>query len=102
FTDLLSVMAEYDRKENFTDLFLINISDPIPGIEDEIISFSRRTEKPIVVGYMGGAAAEKEGAQKLNESLIPTYHIATRAAESAIELINYAEVRRKREKKNSL
>ena len=96
YHDSLLLMLDWDQKENLTDLFFFNMADGCPGIEQEILEFSKKTPKPIIVSYQGGGEAEKDGIKFLNENHIPAYPVATRAAKSAVTLIEYSNIWKKR------
>ena len=96
YAPLIKLLAEIDGEEDLTDLFIFNVADSCPGLEHEILKFSKLTSKPIVVNYQGGGEDEKIGAEFLNKNGIPIYPVAERAANSVGALIKYSQFRKSR------
>ncbi len=86
----LEIMARYD----YADMYLFVIADPVPGVEHVIIEYAEKVKVPVVVAYMGGGEAEKEGRQTMQKAGIPVYPTPERAARALAALAEYGRYRR--------
>lgn len=71
------------------DFLLVIFGDPIPGACNAIDKIKAKTNKPIIVSYLGGGEVEDEEVQMMNERGIPVFPTperAVRAAKALLEL----------------
>ncbi len=67
---------------NNSDMFLLIFGDPIPGAHEVVSRLRTKTDKPIIVCYLGGGKIEDEETQKMHLVGIPTFPTPTRAAKA--------------------
>lgn len=75
-------------EENTFDFFLVIFGDPIPGAFEVIKDISSKTDKPILVSYLGGGATEKEEVKKMHLHGIPAFPTPERAVKAAKALLS--------------
>ncbi len=61
------------------DAFLLIFGDPIPGAFEVVKHLKDRTDKPIVVSYLGGGDIEREEVKRLHRGGIPVFQTPERA-----------------------
>ena len=71
------------------DFFLLIFGDPIPGACDAVERLKMKTEKPIIVCYLGGGDVEKSEVIKMHKKGIPAFPTPERAAKAAGILCTY-------------
>lgn len=68
------------------DFVLVIFGDPIPGAFEIIQEIKQKTDKEIVVCYLGGGATEKEEADKMHANGIPVFPTPERAVRAVSTL----------------
>jgi len=76
------VCIEEAIKFDNADMFLLIFGDPIPGAYEVVNRLSKKTDKPIIVCYLGGGEIEEEEIYKMHVAGIPTFPTPTRAAKA--------------------
>ncbi|MEW6622637.1 MAG: CoA-binding protein [Bacillota bacterium] len=66
-------------KDEEIDFILVIFGDPIPGAFEVIQELKEKTDKEIVVSYLGGGDTEKEEAAKMHAHGIPVFPTPERA-----------------------
>ena len=67
---------------NNSDMFLLIFGDPIPQAYEVVSRLKEKTDKPIIVCYLGGGEIEDEETRKMHLAGIPTFPTPTRAAKA--------------------
>lgn len=83
-TDALryEICVEEAIKHNDSDMFLLIFGDPIPQAYEVVSRLKEKTEKPIIICYLGGGEVEDEETRKMHLAGIPTFPTPTRAAKA--------------------
>lgn len=61
------------------DSFLVIFGDPIEGATEVVQAIRQKTQKPVIVTYVGGGAVEKEESKKMHAAGIPVFPTPERA-----------------------
>ena len=72
--------------------FLPVFADPIPGAAEAIINAAKKTDKPIVVCYVGGAQFEEIEKAKMQSEGIPVFPTPERAVSALHALVRRYEI----------
>jgi acyl-CoA synthetase (NDP forming) len=67
-------------------------ADPIRGAAEAVINASRKTDKPIVVCYVGGAQFEEMEKAKMQSAGIPVFPTPERAVAALHALVRRREM----------
>ncbi len=88
------VMEENLEDENI-DAFLPIFADPLPRAAEAVKSVAKKTNKPIVVCYVGGGKVEDIEKEKMHESGIPVFSTPEKAVTAFYALVRYNELHNK-------
>jgi acyl-CoA synthetase (NDP forming) len=77
-----AICVENAIKYDYTDIFLLIFGDPIIGASEVVSRLKEKTDKPIIVCYLGGGEVEDEETRKMHQIGIPTFPTPTRAAKA--------------------
>ncbi len=69
-------------KYDYCDMFLLIFGDPIVGAAEVVADLKKKTNKPIIVCYLGGGDVEDVETKKMHQIGIPTFPTPTRAAKA--------------------
>jgi acetyl coenzyme A synthetase (ADP forming)-like protein len=61
------------------DIFMLIFGDPIPGAFEVVKELKSKTDKPIVISYLGGGQTEHEETEKMHKNGIPVFPTPERA-----------------------
>jgi acyl-CoA synthetase (NDP forming) len=73
------VAAELAIRYESIDSILLIFGDPIPGASEVVNELKRKTDKQIIVAYLGGGEIEKQETLKLHRSGTPVFPTPERA-----------------------
>jgi acyl-CoA synthetase (NDP forming) len=90
------LVIEENMKNDSFNAFLAIFGDPIPGAAEVIRDVSAKTNKPIVVAYLGGAEVELDERAKMHSMGIPVFPSSERAVIALHALVEYSESLSKR------
>ena len=88
------VMEENLNDKNI-DAFLPIFADPLPRAAEAVKSVTKKTDKPIVVCYVGGGKVEDIEKEKLHEAGIPVFSTPEKAVTALYALVRYNELQNK-------
>ncbi len=77
--EMYEKVLEAAMDEVAIDAFLVIFGDPIAGACEAIDRIRRKTERPVVVCYLGGGEVEKIESKKMHEIGIPVFSTPERA-----------------------
>jgi acyl-CoA synthetase (NDP forming) len=80
------VAADIALKEQSIDSMLLIFGDPIPGACEVVNQLKEKTDKQIIVAYLGGGQIEEQEKLKLHRSGIPVFPTPERAV-AALEAL---------------
>jgi acyl-CoA synthetase (NDP forming) len=88
------VMEENLKDENI-NAFLPIFADPLPRAAEAVKSVAKKTDKPIVVCYVGGGKVEDIEKEKMHEAGIPVFSTPEKAVTAFYALVRYNELQSK-------
>lgn len=85
--DRYEICVEEAIKYDYNDMFLLIFGDPITNAAEVVAKLKEKTDKPIIVCYLGGGEVEVVETLKMHRNGIPTFPTPSRAAK-AIGILN--------------
>jgi acetyl coenzyme A synthetase (ADP forming)-like protein len=86
------LVMEENLEDKNIDAFLPIFADPLPRVAEAVKSITEKTNKPIVVCYVGGGEVEDIEKEKMHKVGIPVFSTPEKAVTALYALVRYNEL----------